>query len=332
MLTLRSDPALYINKDKGKLIGLSGTYVDDIMRVGNDQFRKLSKKTNDMFEMAEDEEIPCRFTGFKLERDNGIINLQQSEYLSKLNLMPEDATFADFASMRMRLAWLSHNRPECLFGISQLTQVTRGHFEENCRTIIRDTNKLIEFARENDISISFPQLDLKSLRVIGFYDASFAGNKDFTSQLGYVVFISDKNNRAIPIFFKSYKARRVTRSVMGAELIAFSDMFDGAFTLAAELRDILGKPDIPVNLFTDSKTLFDVISKGTRTSEKRLMLDIACAREGFKNHEISNIGFIGSSNNLADGLTKKMSQEGILQAVQTGILNVHVEQWIIRKI
>ena len=93
---------------------------------------------------------------------------------------------------------------------------------------------------------------------------------------------------------------------------------------------MLGNHAIPVNLFTDSKTLFDIISKGTRISEKRLMLDISCAREGFKNHEISNIGFIRSSFKLADGLTKKMSQESLLKVLQQGQLKVEAHQWIVR--
>ena len=43
-------------------------------------------------------------------------------------------------------------------------------------------------------------------------------------------------------------------------------------------------------------------------SEKRLMLDIASAREGFVGHEISKMGSIRSGDNIADGLTKRMKQ------------------------
>lgn len=66
---------------------------------------------------------------------------------------------------------------------------------------------------------------------------------------------------------------------MDGEVIAFSDLFDRAATMAAELSDILGK-FTPVKLRTDYKSLFDVISKSSRTSEKRTMLDISAAREG----------------------------------------------------
>ena len=42
----------------------------------------------------------------------------------------------------------------------------------------------------------------------------------------------------------------------------------------------------------DSKILFDIISKGSRTNEKRIMLDIYAARKAYKELEISNNGFL----------------------------------------
>ena len=78
---------------------------------------------------------------------------------------------------------------------------------------------------KSKLTIKFPKLDLTSLRIIGFSDASFAGNRDFSIQLGYIIFIGDNTDRVIPVFSKSYKARHVTRFVIGAELIAFSDIF-----------------------------------------------------------------------------------------------------------
>ena len=85
-----------------------------------------------------------------------------------------------------------------------------------------------------------------------------------------------------------------------------------------------------MQLLTDSKSLFDVISKGSRTSEKHVMLDIAAVREGFWDKVISGIGFIRSSQNLADGLTKPMAQASLRVFLSTGSLDVKPEQWIIR--
>ena len=111
--------------------------------------------------MADDEELPYDFTGFKIDRDDqGLLKLHQHDYLRSLKMLPEDAPFASFAWMRMKLAWLAHSRPDCLFGISQLTQVTREVFETDRRTVIKNTNKLLKFTLENSVVLSFPKLDM----------------------------------------------------------------------------------------------------------------------------------------------------------------------------
>ena len=82
---------------------------------------------------------------------------------------------------------------------------------------------------------------------------------------------------------------------------------------------------------TDSKSLFDIIRKGSHTNEKRLMLDLYAAREGYKSRDISNIGFIRSQYNTADSLTKPMKKETLRELMPTAKLNTNVEQWIILK-
>ncbi len=159
------------------------------------------------------------------------------------------------------------------------------------------------YAVDNPVSLKFPKLDLQTLHVMGFSDASFSNNYYLTCQLGHIVFIADGEGNAAPIHFKSYKARACHPLCYGGRGIAFSDAFDVGYTRATELSSLLGRK-VPLILLTGSKSLFDVISKGTRTSEKRMMLDIAAAREGYRRRDISNIGFVRSSKNLAGGLTK----------------------------
>lgn len=78
---------------------------------------------------------------------------------------------------------------------------------------------------------------------------------------------------------------------MVGEVVAFSDMVDVVVSLSEKLATFLSKT-VPVQLFTDRKSLFDVISNFFRTSEKRMMLYIAAAKEGFRDRVISNIGFV----------------------------------------
>eukprot|EP00737_Agarophyton_chilense_P000247 gb/GEZJ01000282.1/.p1 GENE.gb/GEZJ01000282.1/~~gb/GEZJ01000282.1/.p1 ORF type:complete len:768 (+),score=79.54 gb/GEZJ01000282.1/:1785-4088(+) len=332
MQRFRFDPALYMLMCNGILRGLSGGYVDDLIRVGDISFKELAKKTHERFDMDTDKTLPCSFTGFSLKSSgDGEMEQDQHNYMRNLEHLGQDGSFSQFRSMRMKLAWLANTRPDCLFEISQLAQITEDRYLSSPREAVKRLNRAVKFAVDNRLSLRIRKLDRNSIRVIGFSDSSFANNHDLSTQLGHICFIGDKNDSVVPIHFKSYKSKRVVRSPMAGEVVAFSDLFDVAGTLASELAVVFGRK-IPVHLFlfTDSKCLFDVISKGSRTAEMRMMLDIAAARQGFKDKIISDIGFVRSSQNVADGLTKSMAQAALHRIVATGKLNVNPEQWIIR--
>lgn len=55
--------------------------------------------------MGDDEEIPCIFRGFALDRsDHGILKQNQHFYLMKLKALPLSALLKELKSMRMKLA------------------------------------------------------------------------------------------------------------------------------------------------------------------------------------------------------------------------------------
>ena len=85
-----------------------------------------------------------------------------------------------------------------------------------------------------------------------------------------------------------------------------------------------------MDLCTDSKLLFDIISKGTRTSEKQIMLDIHEGHEGYRKRDISNIRFVRSSAYLADWPTKEKVEKDLLNLLKSGKHIVQCEQWILR--
>ena len=184
MSPFHSDPALYILRVNGLFSGLSGGYVDDLIRTGDQTFKEVATKTHERFDMSEDDTIPCSFTGFALSRnDVGDILLDQHAYLGKLEELPLDSDFTAFRSMRMRLAWLQYTRPDCQLEIGQLAQVTEPLFTQNQTGLLARLNKAIRFAVTNRISLRIGRFNLKHLRVIGFSDSSFANNHDLSSQL-----------------------------------------------------------------------------------------------------------------------------------------------------
>eukprot|EP00171_Calliarthron_tuberculosum_P008157 IDg8157t1 len=64
MKETRSDPALDTLLADGKLIGLSGGFVEDLLRAGTPAFRKPSEQTNEKFNMAAEDSPPCALSGF----------------------------------------------------------------------------------------------------------------------------------------------------------------------------------------------------------------------------------------------------------------------------
>ena len=106
-------------------------------------------------------------------------------------------------------------------------------------------------------------------------------------------------------------------------------MFDDALALQSKMEQALGRVPL-THLLADSKSLFDLISKGSRSSDKRIMIDIHATRDAYKSHEISNIGFVRSLASIADGLTKPKMQLALFDLLLSDKRNIKCEQWILR--
>lgn len=84
------------------------------------------------------------------------------------------------------------------------------------------------------------------------------------------------------------------------------------------------------NYSQTTKSLFEVILKGSQTSEKRNMLDNAAIREGFRDKLISDICFVRINANIADGLTILINQASLQIILSNGFIVVQPKQWIAR--
>lgn len=105
--------------------------------------------------------------------------------------------------------------------------------------------------------------------------------------------MDEKSSHYNIIESRSFKSKRIVRLPLSAETFSFADEFDYAYMLKTDVESMLGH-NIHIQMLTDSKSLFDVLPKNSTTTEKRLMIDIAAAREAYKQFEISDIGHIRS--------------------------------------
>lgn len=116
---------------------------------------------------------------------------------------------------------------------------------------------------------------------------------------------------------------------MSSGVITFSYMFSIPDAIEDELS-VMTNRLLPVQLLMYINPLLYVISKGSRTSKKRTILDIAAAREVFLDKGISDIGFVRSGKNVSDGLTKSIIQAILRREVFSGQFEVKTDQSIVR--
>ena len=84
-----------------------------------------------------------------------------------------------------------------------------------------------------------------------YTDASFSGNDDLSSQLGFLILLCDSSNRAHILDYLSRKSKRVVRSILGGEVYAFASGFDRAFILRHDLETIF-RMKISLHMLIDS--------------------------------------------------------------------------------
>lgn len=74
-----------------------------------------------------------------------------------------------------------------------------------------------------------------------YADGSFANNYDKSSRLGYLLLHADRHDVCNIVSYRYFKSRHVTRSIQGAEVMAFAEAFGCAFPLQRDLENLFSK-------------------------------------------------------------------------------------------
>lgn len=180
MVPLVSDPSVFVKRaSDAELQGMTGTYVDDLANGGDNGFQELTEKTLERFQAKERKWDERAFVGVQLATVGKIIRHStagQLEYVDNLAKLTTTASYEDFASSRASLAWLVHRRPDLASGINQLAQVGEGSYG---RVTVKSYNNLDDRAKTNrDQVLMYKPLNISTLRVCAYADASFATNAD----------------------------------------------------------------------------------------------------------------------------------------------------------
>lgn len=84
-------------------------------------------------------------------------------------------------------------------------------------------------------------------------------------------------------------------------------------------------------MFTDSLSVFHVLTRYSRTAEKRFKIDRASIQESHQNMEAAEVAFVCLEYSLADPLIK-IKLHAVFQDILTiSNINHPVEQWVNRE-
>ena len=328
MSATTTDGAFFYKQIANQLAGLCATHVDDCLHAGNAKYSTLSQSIEKTFQCRDREFDKVQFSGVNIEASNNGFCIHQESYIKTIASLSKDDSFAQYSSLRAKLMWLLQTRPDIACAVAQSTQVTQTRFTSDSTTHKKLLNSVVRHIGKTSAQrLLYPKLDKESIRLQTYSDAAYSNNYDGTSQLGYIVFLADKTNKCQPLYWSSYKSKRVSRSVLGSETMAFADAFDMTFAIKKDMELMMNTP-IPIVMLTDSLSLFDVITKSTITTEKRLMIDIKVVKDSYQRNELQTIGFIRSESNPADALTKVKRCTILDQILNSSQLDHPIEQWI----
>ena len=289
-------------------------HVDDILWTGTEEFKKgVINKLKETFVMGTTGSEAFEYVGIELKQNADMsIVLSQTSYadtLQPIEISPgrkseKSAPLTKSEKTELRgaigqLNWMScTSRPDISYEVS----IASSNIKEASINDLLHINKVIKKVKQEKSWVTFPGLDMNSLHIRSFADASYNSLKKGGSQGGHVIFLADKYNRCCPIEWKSNRLTRVVRSPLAAETLACTDCVESDIFLARALKEIL-KKEISIVHFTDSQSLLDNLKSKKTVSDKLLRVDINLMKESMERNHVE-VKWIEGESNLSDIMTK----------------------------
>ena len=103
------------------------------------------------------------------------------------------------------------------------------------------------------------------------------------------------------------------------------------FNIGAAIKSTLDKVlqvNLPLILYTNLKSLYDCLVQLGTTQEKRLIIDIICLYQAYKQRQITKVKWINGDTNPTDTITKGKPYTALLQLINTN----QVKLWAIGQV
>lgn len=96
-------------------------------------FKAMTDHIPQSFESKQPEYRPFVFAGRNIARKKKRIFLEQNNYTEKVEKLNENASFEDFRTTRLRLAWINLTRPKILVDVNIVSEVTKDIFQQDLK-------------------------------------------------------------------------------------------------------------------------------------------------------------------------------------------------------
>lgn len=336
MQETRADKCVLVRRTGTQLQGLSALQVDDSYGFGDSKFLEEEETHSKKFQAVRSKPRKLLSTGDSTTFNGCTISILKNHrhlitQTDKIQSIKEVTTPEEFKSTRAALQYIGTcSRPDICAAVQLLACNADNPSQEDIKAL----NKVIRWCKETaSVGISSIPLDMASLSLGLYTDASFANAVGLKSQIGFAIVVLDNSGKANLLHYGSTKCQRIARSVMAAEIFALVHGFDQAYVVQSMMNDITGSL-IPIDAYIDSKTAFNVVVKHAPTLEKRLQIDVNGIRQSFGRGDLRNVTWISGNTNIADGLTKGLinSDHVLWKLLTHNSLPVQRHGWVQRSI
>jgi hypothetical protein len=237
--------------------GITGMQTDDTLILCTPEFSAIEEKkiqkaafrAKPKVQLAKSSSI--EFNGARFTLDSDQLNLRQKEQVKKLQFvnMGTEERDQQYLEQRARGAYLAFIcQPEAAFDLSVAAQAYNPDSEDLTRL-----NKRLQWQINHlDRGLRYINIDLRSAKLIIFADGSFANNRNLSSQLGFLIILTNEERthnsfeliRNI-IHWSSVKYKRVTRSILALKIYRIINDIDVGIALSTTLQIITTQLDLP---------------------------------------------------------------------------------------
>ena len=353
------EPCIWVCKDKGSVVGVIASHVDDFIVTGdesNQTWMNALKNLYTSLQWSPWEPDPYEHCGIHLQQTSDFgFQFDHEAYCQQIKQISvdknsEEITADELSQARAVLGAIQWRVQQTAPQHAAKLSLLQSTLPNGSKDVLHQINKLVrEVYAQKSLSISVQQLDAcedKDLVLIGWTDAAVANRPDMSSTGAYVIGLSHSSildgvrSPVNIISWKSGKLPRVARSSLSAEVQALAEGEQELMFCRALFAELLGHsldlrvPEeasrkVPGALVIDAKSVFDAFHKGAGASaafsmkDKYAALELLALSENMRKQDTALL-WVSSDAQLADGLTKASAQDAFKAFMMKG------QKWNVR--